>query len=200
MNKLFCIVGPSGSGKSSISKELVGSLNTLALSISTTTRAPRGDEVEGKHYYFVSKEEFQRRIDQGSFIEYAQFGINLYGTEKRNFENLKTNLILDIEVQGVLQLQKLYSSKVIVILVVPPSRDALIKRLRDRKDTSEEEIERRLKIASREMEQLLKPDVANYLVINDEFSKALESVKSIISAESNKISNYNPENLNKFRF
>ncbi len=200
MNKLFCIVGPSGSGKSSISKELVGSLNTLALSISTTTRAPRGDEVEGKHYYFVSKEEFQRRIDQGSFIEYAQFGINFYGTEKRNFENLKTNLILDIEVQGVLQLQKLYSSKVIVILVVPPSRDALIKRLRDRKDTSEEEIERRLKIASREMEQLLKPEVVNYLVINDEFSRALESVKSIISAESNKISNYNPENLNKFRF
>lgn len=199
-NKLFCIVGPSGSGKSSICKELIKTDANLNLSISTTTRAPRGNEIDGQHYYFVSRDEFESRISKGQFIEYAEFGSNLYGTEKRNFENQKTNLLLDIEVQGVLQLQKLYSSRVAVILVIPPSREVLIQRLKDRKDTSEADIQKRLKIASNEMDLLLKPGVADYLVINEDFSRALDAVRAIIKAESNKISNISSENLNKYRF
>lgn len=201
-SRLFCLVGPSGSGKSTLCKELLKHFSNLKLSISTTTRAPRGEEKDGAHYFFVSKEEFEKRISTGFFIEYAQFGSNLYGTEKRNIQNAFSqgfDLLLDIEVQGVLQLRKLYK-ELTVVFVAPPSKEILTERLRGRKDTSEEEINKRLKIASEEMHILIEPGVCDYIVVNNELPETLNSIKAIISNKTEEIEPISQDLINKIRF
>ena len=206
---IFCLVGPSGSGKSSVCKELIKKNSNLFLSISTTTRKPRVGEVEGVDYFFVDKEEFQRRLEKGNFIEFAQYGENLYGTEIGNIklatEKSKT-LILDIEYQGVLKLKKYYlknEHQVIAIFISAPSKELLVKRLRAREDTSEEEIQDRLRIATNEVRQLLDNNVADFLVINQDLLNTVNEVENIINSRENfelrKISAYSKAELDKVR-
>ncbi len=198
--KIFCLVGPSGSGKSSICKELIKTNKDLFLSISTTTRQPRKGEVEGVNYFFVSKKEFEDRIESDSFLEFAQYRDNLYGTEKKNIElasKANKTLVLDIEYQGVLKLRKEHD--VVAIFVSAPSKEILTQRLRARQDTSEEEIQSRLLTAQSEVRQLLDNKVADYLVVNNNFSTALKEVEGIIggSFEDKKIENYYIQSYSK---
>ncbi len=205
MSKIFCIVGPSGSGKSSVCKQLIKENNNLFLSVSTTTRAPRKREVEGENYFFVDKEEFKTRIEKGNFLEYAEYNGNFYGTEKKNIELAKNNnkiLILDIEYQGVLKLKE--EHQVATIFISAPSIEELMKRLVGRKDTSEKDIQSRLEIGRNEVSQLLDNKIADYLVINNNLLDTVSEVENIISAgqnfEEKKIEHYTSEFLDQIRF
>lgn len=191
MNKfepiLFCFSGPAGSGKSTICEKLIlENQDSLVLSRSTTSREPRKGEIEGVHYNFVSKEEFKAKIDQGEFIEYAEFSSNFYGTDIANIDLAraeKKDLILDIEVQGVLQLKKKFPENLVVTFVFPPSFEILEKRLRARGTESEEKIQVRLETAKKEIELLKTPEVSDYTLINKEIPESICLASTILKAE-----------------
>lgn len=179
---IFIVSAPSGSGKSTLLRRLEATVPELVLSISYTTRAPRGQEQNGKHYFFVSREEFQRMIERGELLEWAElFGKDMYGTPRRFLEEARRrggDLVLDIDVQGAAQIkQQLPESAAIFIL--PPSRQALEARLRRRGEDSHEVIERRLRRAIREIENYPKYD---YVIINDELDRAAEKLCAIVLA------------------
>jgi len=183
---LFCFCGPAGSGKSSVCTELKKKTENVSLSISTTSRAPRGAESDGKEYFFVSSEEFEKRIQAGRFLEHAVFNGNYYGTELTNIEHAKekgTDLLLDIDVQGAEQLRKLYPQETVVVFLFPPSFAVLEKRFRDRKTDSEEKILTRLQLAREEIRVLTGQGFSDYFVLNDSFAKAVADAEAIISAE-----------------
>ncbi len=193
---LFCFCGPVASGKSTISTRLLKEVNNLQLSISSTTREPRPGEVEGIHYHFLTREEFQNRISQNGFIEYAEFNGNLYGTEKRaidNALNLGQDLLLDIDVQGVRQLKELYPKNLVTIFVIPPSKDVLVSRLKARGSCeSEAEILHRLSIASKEIKTLVSAGFSDYLLVNNDLDNAVSLAFSMVRAERNRFNRINP--------
>lgn len=177
---VFVISGPSGCGKSTLIKELLASLPGLDFSVSHTTRSPRPDEVNGRDYYFVSREEFQKMQAAGALAESALVHGEWYGTSLAEIENKSKNkdLILDIDVQGARQI-KARLAEAILIFVVPPSFSELEKRLRERKTDSPQAITLRLENARQE---ILQSDFFDYLVINGELGKAVEELRSIIIA------------------
>ena len=182
----FCFCGPTASGKTSLSRRLVEQSTDLRLSISTTTRAPRQGETDGKEYHFVSKAEFEKRIAAGAFIEHATFNTEHYGTEKRNIDDAIKggyDVVLDIEVQGVGQLKKLFGPRVVTVFVFPSSMDELEKRLRERGTEDENKIQARLKIAQGEVQTLRSPGFSDYLLVNDKLESALERAQQIVAAE-----------------
>ena len=190
---LFCISGPTASGKSTVCRYLKDKFPDLNFSVSTTTRSPRPGEVDGREYYFVSKEEFQQKIDKGDFVEHAEFSGNFYGTDLKNLEGAKSSgkdLLLEIEVQGVSQLKEKMAEGVVTIFLFPVSFAELEKRLRDRNTESEEQIQTRLDTARKEVELLSKGSFSDYLVINDDLDKACQEVAAIITAETRKLSRY----------
>ena len=147
--------------------------------------------VEGEDYFFVSEEEFKKRVADDCFIEHVVFSSNHYGTEKRNIDlaiEKGCDLLLDIDVQGVEQLKQLYPKRLVCIFVFPPSFDALVERLRARGTESEEQIESRLEIARKEIAKLREPSFSDYLVINDQLEASTSEVKSIVIAERNRLS------------
>ena len=173
--------GPSGSGKGTIVKELIKDHNFL-LSISATTRLPRLGEEEGVHYFFKTKEAFEKMIAQNELLEYANFCGNYYGTPKSFIEscvNEGKDVILEIEVQGAAQVKKMYP-EAILIFIVPPTITELEIRLIGRNTETKEVIMQRLERAKEEL--FLYKDY-NYVVINDEVQKAAESIRKIVHAE-----------------
>ncbi len=180
---LFCLIGPGASGKSSIAGGLLKTCLPLKVSISTTTRTPRPYEKDGREYNFVSKEEFQTRIKNGNFVEYAEFAGYMYGTEKCNFEGNKESIVLDIEIQGVKQLKTLFQDRVIVIFVSPPSREVLLERFRSRGSDSDARIEERMKIAEAEMAEAKKPGFSDYIIVNESLEVSIDLARSIVQAE-----------------
>ncbi|QCI20565.1 guanylate kinase [Buchnera aphidicola (Brachycaudus cardui)] len=181
---LFIISAPSGTGKSSLIQEILKlkSLYNSQVSISHTTRIIRPGELHGKHYYFVSKKEFQRMIKQDSFLEYATVFNNYYGTSRQFIEKMLSSgidIFLDIDWQGAKQIRyKMPESKSIFLL--PPSKDILYKRLKKRGQDSETVIAKRMEKAVDEMQHYSEYD---YLIINDDFKKSLDNLKTIIFAE-----------------
>lgn len=181
---LFIISAPSGTGKSSLIKELLKtqSLYNIQVSVSHTTRIMRPGESHGKHYYFISKKEFRIMIEQESFLEYAKVFNNYYGTSRKSIEKMLfsgTDVFLDIDWQGANQIRyKMPKSKSIFLL--PPSKDELYKRLRERGQDSDIVISKRMEKAVDEMNHYSEYD---YLVINDDFQKAINDLKTIIIAE-----------------
>ena len=176
---VLIVSGPSGSGKSTLVRRLM-LLHNMLWSVSCTTRKPRDGENQKERWYnFVSEAEFQGMIDRGEFLEYAQvFGKNWYGTPRRWLDDareLGLELLLDFDVQGTEQVKKKLPEAV-AIFVVPPSRDALEKRLRARGLDSVEEILRRLEEARQEMEHYIKYD---YVVINDDLERAGLEIQAI---------------------
>lgn len=179
---LIILSGPSGVGKGTVRKAIIAKHKVrLTYSISMTTRAPRAMEVDGRDYYFVSKEEFQRNIDEGNFLEWAEFVGNRYGTPKDKVEQLRNegkNVFLEIEINGATQvLSKVKDDKVVSFFLKPPSIKQLEDRIRKRKTESEETIRERLEKGEREMAMT---DAYDYVILNDEIDRAAEEIISII--------------------
>ncbi len=179
---LFIITAASGTGKTSLVKELLASTANLTVSISHTTRAPRPGESDGVHYHFTTVAQFEKLIGESAFLEHAQVFDNYYGTSRQAVTELLdagTDVILEIDWQGALQVKEKFSDAV-MIFILPPSRDALRHRLSNRGQDSDEVIEKRLAGSITEMRQY---DKFDYVVINDEFTDALADLQTIIKAQ-----------------
>ena len=184
MSNLFIIAAPSGCGKTSLVESLINDAKNLRVSISHTTRNPRADEVNGTNYHFVSVSEFQKMVSEDSFIEHAEVFENFYGTSKKLInDNLDHNIdvILEIDWQGARQVKQNLPSA-ISIFILPPSKEALEHRLRNRAQDDELVIKKRMLDAENQMSHYNEFD---YLVINDNFNSALTDLKSIISSSNN---------------
>jgi guanylate kinase len=175
---VLIVSGPSGSGKSTLVEKILEVPGTL-LSVSCTTRSPRKTESDGKWYNFVTEGEFQQMVERGEFLEYAQvFGKNWYGTPRRWLEEAqaeKKDLVLEIDVQGALQVKRKLPGAV-AVFVLPPSRAELERRIRARGQDSEDEIHRRLERARQEM---LNYSSYDFAIINDDVERAGREVQAI---------------------
>ena len=179
---VYIISAPSGSGKSTLTNELLKLVPNLEFSISYTTRAPRGSEQNGKQYHFIRMDEFRRMIAAGEFLEYAEVYGKCYGTAReflRQAGRTGHDLLLDIDVQGAAQVKRNLTDA-ISIFVLPPDRTTLEWRLRNRSEDPEDEIQRRLLTAKREIEEYDKYD---YILINDKLEKSIERLQAIVLSE-----------------
>lgn len=180
---LIVLSGPSGVGKGTVRKALFEMPDqNFVYSVSMTTRKMRPGEVDGKDYYFVSREEFEQKIEEGKFLEHAEFVGNYYGTplDKVNEQlDRGKEVILEIEVEGALQVREKCKDAVFIFLA-PPGRQALYDRLKSRGTESEEVIQERINKANREFKLAFKYD---YIVINDEIKNAADRIMAIIRAE-----------------
>ncbi len=179
---VFIISAPSGSGKSTLTNELLKLVANLEFSISYTTRPRRGSEQNGKHYHFITLDEFNRMIAAGEFLEYANVHGNCYGTAReflREAGRKGHDLLLDIDVQGAAQIKRNLTDS-ISIFVLPPGRKTLEWRLRNRSEDSEDVIQRRLFTATREIEEYDKYD---YILINDKLEESVERLRAIVLSE-----------------
>ncbi len=177
---LYIIAGCSGVGKGTLLKLFLKENPEIKLSISATTRKPRQGEEDGVNYFFVSKEEFQKSIDNDEFLEWAEFSGNFYGTKKSFVEKTLAkgnDLILEIEVQGAKQVKEKMPDAT-SIFIMPPSLEDLEKRLRGRHTESEEAIQKRLNAAAREIEAGKNFD---YQIINDNIDEALANMQKIFN-------------------
>jgi len=177
--KLFAFSAPSGSGKTTILKEILNIFPDMYFSVSATTRQKRENEVHGKDYYFLTSEEFQKHLDNDDFIEWNEHFDNLYGTLKSNIEKQRTegkNIIFDLDVNGTVNLKKHFPDTV-SIFIKPQNLETLRKRLTMRGTETNGNIEIRLKRAEEEIEKSKNFD---YIVINYDIIKATEEVKNII--------------------
>jgi guanylate kinase len=176
---LYVIAAPSGAGKSSLVKALMAQDPQLQLSVSHTTRAPRGQEQNGREYFFVSHADFDAMVAAQAFVEWAHVHSNRYGTSRQAIEDkIKSgaDIILEIDFQGALQIKKLFP-KAITIFVLPPSWPELEARLRKRGEDSDEVIALRLQNAATEMAQASNFD---FVIINDSFERALGDLLAIV--------------------
>ena len=180
--KTFIICGPSGVGKGTVVARLLASYPKLYFSVSATTRPPRPGEVDGKHYHFLSGEQFQRWIDEDAFLEHAEFVGNLYGTPKLYVDKAMDqgrDVILDIEIQGAEQVHR-RRPEAIRIYVAPPSWAELERRLIGRGTEDMEKVRRRLE---RGKEEFAVARDFDYFVINDTVDRAVEELRAILLAE-----------------
>ena len=183
---LFIISAPSGSGKSTLVAQVRSLVEGLEFSISYTTRSPRGSELDGREYYFISRERFERMIAAGEFLEWAEVFGNYYGTARTALEHARAagkDLLLDIDVQGAKQVMRRVGGTV-SIFILPPSPRVLEMRLRNRSEaehmTSEEVIERRLQQARSELEQV---EEYKYALVNDMLDQATAEMRAIMLFE-----------------
>lgn len=184
--RLLVISGPSGAGKGSISKRIIDEVDDLVYSISMTTRAPRPDEVNGKNYYFVTHEQFERTIAEDGFLEYAKVYGEYYGTPKAKvLEQLDEgkDVVLEIDIQGAMNIRKSYP-KGVLIFILPPSMAELRKRITGRGSETKGDIELRLGEALKEIAYIDKYD---YCVVNGDLDEAVSRVKAIIVAEHSRV-------------
>lgn len=187
---LIVVSGPAGSGKGTVNAKLLQSPE-YAFSVSATTRAPRPGEVNGKNYWYISREEFEERIARGEMLEHTEYCGNYYGTPKKEAEEVLAtgkNLILEIDVKGAMNVKRLYPEAVLIMLL-PPSFAVQEARLRGRKTETEEKIRARLDKTREELEQLGKYD---YLVINREngAEECAEDIRAIVRAEKRAIKRF----------
>lgn len=179
---VYIISAPSGAGKTSLVRQLCQDVNNIGVSISHTTRAMRPGEQEGKDYFFITPETFNKKVQQNEFLEYAQVFNNAYGTCSEYVENkiaVGDDVILEIDWQGAEQVRQALSDA-ISIFVLPPTRESLRERLEKRGQDSADTINSRMAQAQREMEHY---SAFDYLIINDDFDTALLEMKSIIHSE-----------------
>ena len=182
---LFVFSAPSGAGKSSLAQALIDSEPSLATSVSHTTRAPRPGEENGVHYHFVDQETFQHMVDNDEFLEYATVFDNSYGTSQQAVQSLldqDKNVILDIDWQGARAIKRKMDN-VKTVFILPPSREELEKRLQGRGQDSDEIITRRMRDAVSEMRHY---DEFDYVVVNDDFDRALDDLRAIVAGHPEK--------------
>ena len=179
---LIVVSGFAGSGKGTLMKELLNQYDNYALSISATTRKPRGQEVNGKEYFFKTVEEFEKMIAQGELIEYANYVGNYYGTPKPYVEEQLASgkdVILEIEIQGALKVKEQFPDT-LLLFVTPPSAEILKARLIGRGTETLDVVEMRMRRAAEEAEGLASYD---YILINDELQVCVEQMHNIIQSE-----------------
>lgn len=189
---LLVISGPSGTGKGTLIERLMKEDSSLVFSVSATTRAPRPGEINGVHYHFVSNEEYDRLVAEGAFVEYATVHGNRYGTLRSEvYARLERgeNVVLDIDVQGALNVIASEKEKV-SIFILPPSMKELRERLTGRGTETEEAVERRLHNAVWEISQ---KDHYEYKVINDDLEECVRTLQAIIKAEKHSSAYYSVE-------
>jgi guanylate kinase len=182
---LFIISGPSGAGKGTLVRELVGRLGDAWVSVSVTTRVPRRGEVEGRHYFFASDHEFDGLLESGGLLEWAEVHGNRYGTPKEAVEAQVAagkQVILEIDPQGAFQVKSLVADSILVF-VMPPSWEELQRRLEGRGSESKTQVETRLVTAKGELELVGEYD---HVVINDDVSRATDELVSIIDSYANR--------------
>lgn len=178
---LFIVSAPSGTGKTSLVNALVRDTNHLKLSISSTTRAERPREIDGYHYHFIEDTKFKQKITAGDFLEYAEVFGNYYGTSQESVDKMLNeghDVVLEIDWQGAVQIKK-RRPDAISIFILPPSIEALRKRLENRNQDTKQVIDARMQKSVNEMSHY---GEADYLVMNDDFEDALKCLKTIVRA------------------
>jgi guanylate kinase len=179
---VFVVSAPSGAGKTTLCEAITGSLENLRHSISYTTRGPRPGENDGRDYFFVTEEKFRSMVQAGDFAEWAEVHSHLYGTSRQALDHMVSNgidVILDIDTQGAKQIKKTYE-KAMFLFILPPSLAVLEERLRNRRSDGGEEIRKRMQRAHEEIREYAMYD---YIIINRDFGRALDELRSIIVAE-----------------
>jgi guanylate kinase len=178
---LLVVSGPSGAGKSTLCDRLREEFPGFQLSVSYTTRAPRGNEVDGEHYHFVSRERFEKMIEEGAFVEWASVHGNLYGTARHVIEealDAGCSLLFDIDYQGALLMRAAFAEALCVMLL-PPSIEELERRLRGRGTDSEEVIARRMANALGEIAQV---EAFDFLIFNESVEPAYNELRAVVLA------------------
>jgi guanylate kinase len=180
--RVFVITGPSGVGKGTLIRGLMEQLDDLELSVSATTRGPRPGELDGVDYHFLTREEFDRRVDESRFVEHADYAGRSYGTLRSELERrvqAGVPVVLEIEVQGARQVRAAMPEAV-QVFIAPPSLAALRTRLVGRGTDDAEEVERRLRVAEQELDA--QPEFT-HVVVNDRLEEALERLTAVVSGE-----------------
>ena len=181
--KLIILVAPSGSGKTTIARKLLDDYSKVRFSVSATTRPPRDGEIDGKDYYFLSREEFNEKIDQNEFLEWEEFyNGSRYGTLRSEVDKLIESgyfPLLDIEVKGALNVKRQYGAKCVAIFIRPPSLEELKKRLVNRGSENNATLETRLERAEKELTYANEFD---FVVINDDLDTAYKQVTTIVES------------------
>lgn len=189
-NFLIILIAPSGGGKSSILREVLARRDDISYSISYTTRAPRGKEINGVDYYFVSEKEFENMKEREDLLEFANVHGNWYGTSLSFINKLTASgkhVLMDIDVQGACQIQN-SNIDAVTIFIIPPTQKELVERLVRRGTECKESIEKRLHNGKGEIAEINHFD---YLVVNDNFDKSVTEVLNIINVEEKKIKRFN---------
>ena len=180
-NKVMVFSAPSGAGKTTIVTHLLKTFNKLEFSVSATSRAPRGQEVDGKDYYFLSVKEFKKRIKNNEFVEYEEvYRGSFYGTLKSEVERIwaKGNVIMfDVDVKGGVSIKKIFGEKAFTVFIMPPSLEVMEKRLRARGTDSEEAIKTRVAKAAEEMTYAAKFDA---VLVNDVLEESFEKAERLV--------------------
>jgi guanylate kinase len=179
---LLVLSAPSGGGKTSIAKKLLQVRKDLGYSVSATTRATRNGERDGQDYHFLSREEFERRRDRGEFLEWAEYGAQLYGTLKREIDRIfgeGRHAVLDIEIEGARQIRRNFPNS-LQVFVLPPSADVLVERLKRRNTENPELLRKRLTHASEELAAVAEYD---YAVVNEDLNTAVDQVSAILDGK-----------------
>ena len=179
--RLLVVSGPSGSGKSSIVRELIERLG-IEFSVSATTRLPRPGERHGVHYNFISRRDFESMIENDELLEWAVYNNRYYGTPAALVEETladQRDILLEIEIQGARQVRE-RKPDAIMYFIAPPSLEELERRLRRRGDTSDEDIEDRLEIAQSEMAEA--PELFDHIIVNDNLEQAISELEGLITA------------------
>lgn len=180
-NKVMVFSAPSGAGKTTIVTHLLKTFNKLEFSVSATSRAPRGQEVDGKDYYFLSVKEFKKRIKNNEFVEYEEvYPGSFYGTLKSEVERIwaKGNVIMfDVDVKGGVSIKKIFGEKAFTVFIMPPSLEVMEKRLRARGTDSEEAIKTRVAKAAEEMTYAAKFDA---VLVNDVLEESFEKAERLV--------------------
>lgn len=183
MRKLIIITAPSGAGKTTIVRHLLSKFDQLAFSISATTREKRPYEKDGVDYYFISHEEFKKRVNNGEFAEWEEvYEDQFYGTLKSEIERiwaLNKDIIFDIEVKGAQNIKKLYGDQALTIFIKPPSLKVLIERLKSRKTENEKSLKKRISRAKKELEYENKFD---RVVVNDDLALAEAEAEHLLNS------------------